>query len=310
MHVNVLMPVFNAAMHLPAAIESVLNQTHRDFILFLINDGSTDDSLAIMQRYAQQDNRIRIINHENCGMGESLNKALRIASSDWVMRMDGDDLMLPDRLTRQIAFIQANPDVKVTACLAQYISDAGQTLGKTTGDLVSREKFCWYVENNEVIGLLHPGVAMHRKTILNAGGYRGQFWPADDIDLWNRLAEQGHLIMVQPEVLLQYRVHAQSAITSHFKQGRLKYEWVRACLRARRTGCSEPTWSEFETTWNQASWWVQLNRARKLQAKFLYRQAGYDKLMNKTGKAILNMMMATCLQPGYTLKRLLSNCSR
>jgi hypothetical protein len=212
--------------------------------------------------------------------------------------------MLPERLAKQLAFIQKHPEVRVTACMARYIDDKGNSLGKTTSDLTTVEKFHWYKEKGEAIGLLHPGVAMHRETILNIGGYRGQFWPADDIDLWNRLAEQGYLILVQDEVLMKYRLHSGSVITSSFQAGRLRYEWVRACMQARRNNQPEPDWETFLLVWKSVPWWVRLNRNRKTQAKYYYRMAGFDKITGKNVKATLELMCATILQPSYVLLRL------
>ncbi len=305
MRVTVLMPVYNAGAYLSSAIESVLNQTHRDFELILINDGSTDASESVMRGYAEQDSRVQVMSHANCGMGESLNRALQVAQTDWVVRMDGDDLMHPERLARQIEFIQQHPDLKVTACLAQYISETGKPLAQTTSDLTTIARFQWYLAQQEAIGLFHPGVAMHRESVLTVGGYRGAFWPADDIDLWNRVAEQGHLILVQPEVLMQYRLHAQSAITASFMKGRLKYEWVRTCMRARRAGQAEPTWDEFVSQWQARPLLTRLNWQRKTRAKELYRKAGHDHLAGHTLKAFWELMLATGLQPGYTLSRLI-----
>ncbi len=107
--VSVLMPAFNSARFLGQAVESVLAQSHRDFELILINDGSTDGTLALAQSYAQRDKRITIITHANMGMGRSLNDAMRWARGDWIARLDADDLMTPKRLERQLAFLRKIP---------------------------------------------------------------------------------------------------------------------------------------------------------------------------------------------------------
>ena len=304
MKVTVLMPAYNAARHIPEAIQSVLAQSHADFELLVINDGSTDETPTILEECARQDPRIRILSQENRGMAESLNRALMETQAEWVFRMDADDIMLPERLQRQIAFIQANPEVKVASCLAQYISETGKKLGKSTSELMTVEKFHWYVQHHEAIGLLHPGVVMHRETVLSVGGYRGQFWPADDIDLWNRLAEKGHVILVQNEVLMLYRVHTGSVSTAKYANARLKYEWVRACMNARRSGEEEPDWDTFLQRWKQAAWWVRLNRVRKSNAKAYYHAAGHDYLSGHFGTGMGKLFLAALLQPAYVLPRL------
>lgn len=302
---SVLMPVFNAERFLPEAIDSVRAQTLPHWELLLIDDGSTDGSGAIIDAAVRLDpGRIRVLRHANCGMGESLNRGMQAARSEWIARMDADDVMFPERLARQWAFAQAHPDVRVTSCLATYLNADGQRFGKTAAHLLTAADFDRACAQGEAIGLLHPGVLMRRSAVLSVGGYRGQFWPADDIDLWARLAEAGHRIQVQPEVLMAYRLHGGSVITAQFRAGRLQYEWVRACMAARRRAEPEPSREAFLAHWQAASWGEKFQRERKLLAKQLYRQAGQDHLNGNRLRAGAAMAAAALLQPGYTLTRL------
>lgn len=304
MRLTVILPAFNAEKHLREAIESVLRQTHADFELIAVNDGSMDRTLEILKEFAEKDARVRVIDQENRGIAASLNRALEAASTEWVAVMHADDIMLPDRLERQIFFLKENPDVKVLSCLAEYISEAGRKLGNTTASLFTREQFQWHVENQEAIGLLHPGVIYHRETALSVGGYRQSFWPAEDIDLWNRIAEQGHLILVQKEVLMKYRIHPGSASTSKFKMARMKYEWGRACMRARRNGLAEPDWDGFCETWSKKPLWQRWNHARKQNAKAFYHAAGHDCLDRHYVRGVIRLLWSCILQPEYVVPRL------
>jgi glycosyltransferase involved in cell wall biosynthesis len=304
MKVTVVIPAYNAAKHIVEAVESVLTQTHRDFSLIIVNDGSQDDTLSILNALAAQDPRIRVIDQENQGIAGTLNRALREANTDWVLVMHADDIMLPNRIERQIHFIENNPDIKVFSCLAYYVSERGKQFGKTQSNLFSRDVFHWYVKNNEAIGLLHPGAVLHRETVLALGGYRQEFWPAEDIDLWNRLAEKGHLILVQPEVLMKYRIHTGSASTSRFMFTRMKYEWGRQCMLARRSGGTEPLWEEFTSSWSKLPWFKKLNRNRKIYAKSYYHEAGHDCLRGDYCRAFPKLAMALFFQPAYVLPRL------
>ncbi len=301
---SIVMSVKNGMPFLTETIESILIQTKKDWELIAINDGSDDDTGPYLQAMAQQDSRIKVLQNETSqGMGAGLNQGIEAATSDWIVRMDGDDIMMPQRLERQWAFIQTNPDVKVSCCRGRYINENGKEFGKTAGNLFTREKFQWYVDQNEAIGLLHPGVIMHRETVRQIGGYRKAFWPAEDIDLWNRLAEKGHLILIQDDVLIKYRLHSSSAITSGFKKGRLKYEWVRACMNARRLGQKEPSWDVFIDQLNRAPWWRRLNHWRKTNAKAFYREAGQNKLAGRLLPFMLKASLACFLQPGYVFNR-------
>jgi glycosyltransferase involved in cell wall biosynthesis len=304
MKVLITIPAYNAAEHLEEAIESVLNQTHPDFELLVINDGSQDETAVILDRLSEKDKRIRVIHQENQGIAETLNRALSETDSEWVFIMHADDVMLPERLARQLAFIEENPELRVCSCLAYYISESGQQLGKTSSDLFSREKLDWYVKNNEMIGLLHPGAALHRSTVLEIGGYRQAFWPSEDVDLWNRMAEKGHLIQVQNEVLMKYRIHTGSASTSKFIFNRMKYEWARSCMRARRNGKSEPDWETFQNQWHSLSLLSRWNRDRKIHAKRYYHEAGHDCLRKDYFRGFAKLTLAAMLQPVYVLPRL------
>ncbi len=131
MFVSVVMPIYNGQDYLREAIGSVLAQTHHDFELVTINDGSTDDSPAILAEFAAADRRIRVVSQPNGGGARARNRALQEARADWIINLDHDDIMLPNRIERQLAFIAAHPDVKVFSCRAWYISAEGRIFGKT-----------------------------------------------------------------------------------------------------------------------------------------------------------------------------------
>jgi glycosyltransferase involved in cell wall biosynthesis len=304
MKVSVVMPVYNAEAYVEAAIKSVLEQTHRDFAFTIVNDGSTDGSAQILHRFAQQDSRINLIEQANQGGGPARNRGVEEASTRWVFQTDADDLMHPDRLERQLSFLQENPDVRVASCFGYYIDDTGRRVGRITHDLTTREKFEWYRRTNEAIGVMHPGVVFDRDTFMKVGGYRAPTALAEDIDLWNRMTETGALLLVQPEYLMDMHIHVNSAIGANFIKSRMKYEWVREMMRARRRGDEEPTWEEFLARWQAAPISARLNRWRKIEAKRRFRQAGMEWSVRHPGRAMIFFATATALQPGYSLRRL------
>ena len=106
--ISVVLPVFNGDKYLSEAIESILNQTYINFEFIIINDGSTDGSLTIIENYRVKDNRIVVISRENKGLIASLNEGIRIANGGYIARMDQDDLSLPTRLEEQVKFMDSN----------------------------------------------------------------------------------------------------------------------------------------------------------------------------------------------------------
>ncbi len=303
MKVSVVMPVYNAERYLAAAVESVLGQTHRDFAFIIVNDGSTDGSAGILRRYAGEDSRIILIDQTNQGGGPARNRGIERAETRWVFQTDADDLMRPERIERQLAFLRENPDVRVSSCFGNYIDDTGRRVGRITHDLTTREKFAWYLRTNEAIGIMHPGIVFDRDTFVKVGGYRAPTALAEDIDLWSRMAEAGALILVQPEILVDMRIHKDSAIGANFIKSRMKYEWVREMMYARRRGEAEPSWEQFLDHWRAAPLFVRLNRRRKTEAKRRFRQAGMEWATRNPGRAVFNLLAAVVLQPGYALAR-------
>lgn len=307
MFVSVVMPIYNSEDFLEEAIESVRAQTHRDLELVAVDDGSTDRSPAILRRFAQEDARVRVITQANAGGAAARNRALRSARAQWVISLDHDDVMLPHRVERQIAFIGAHPDVKVFACRAYYVDRTGKVIGRTRLEpLTTRAEFEQYLASGQMIGLSHTSVAMHRPTVLELGGYRPEFDGAEDIDLWNRVAEHGHLVLQQKETLTRYRIHETSVMTARPRQNWLACEWVHACMRARRAGRPEPSRDEFMRDWSSRPWWHRLRDESLMLARVQYRAAGFEIANRHWARGTGRLLLAGCARPGYVLRRLSS----
>jgi glycosyltransferase involved in cell wall biosynthesis len=202
MSATVLLPVYNGAATLPQALESILSQRHRDLELLVIDDASTDDSAAVIQRFARADSRVVPVLHErNAGLANTLNEGLERARHELVARMDQDDEALPDRLGTQSAFFEANREVAVAGSWVYHMGSQRRY------DRLVRLP----VEHDEIVARLasencmyHPTTMLRRSMVLDAGGYRGEFKNAEDYDLWLRLARRHQLANV-PAPLLRYR---------------------------------------------------------------------------------------------------------
>jgi glycosyltransferase involved in cell wall biosynthesis len=205
--VSVLMAAYNRERYLAQAVESILNQTFAAFELIVIDDGSTDRSLAILQAYAQQDSRIRLISRENRGIPKTRNELVQQASADLLAIMDSDDVALPDRLALQVAYMQHHPAVVCLGGAFQLIDAKGRLIKTLTVPLTNPE-----IQRLILAG--HPGVPqpcamLRRQTVLQVGGYNETMTQAEDLDLWLRLGEVGELANL-PAALVQYRLHPDS----------------------------------------------------------------------------------------------------
>ncbi|MDD3381298.1 MAG: glycosyltransferase family 2 protein [Rugosibacter sp.] len=127
--ISVILPVYNAENYVAEAVESILNQTLRDFELILIDDGSIDGSLGIMKRYAAHDSRVVIVSRDNRGLVASLNEGINLARGQWIARMDADDISHPERFERQVEVLRNDPNLDLVGACALAIDELGQPLG-------------------------------------------------------------------------------------------------------------------------------------------------------------------------------------
>lgn len=301
-----LIPCFNGEEFLRASVVSLINQSRPPDQIYVIDDGSSDSSKSIIASLETIHPLVTgVFFDHNRGKAACLNECFANASATYFVLQDADDVARPNRIERQITFMEAHPDVACSSCNVRYINERDRIIAKGQLDLVTENRVKQYLASDEPFGLFCPAVVL-RASILKDPSlrFRSQFWPADDIDLWNRIAEAGHLVLAQPEYLVDYRIHGRSAVTSSFFRTREKFEFVRACLRARRMSLPEPNWQEFKALRQARPWLIKLNDWRKTSAKGFYRNAGFRWGEGRKGTAFASLLAATCLQPGYVLPRL------
>lgn len=303
--ISVLMPAYNAERYLGEAIESVLAQTYRAFELIVIDDGSTDQTLAIAQQYAANDERVRVLSHANMGMGDALNHAMEHARHEWIARLDADDRMKPQRLERQLACVQAQPALAVLSSLVAFIDVQGRTIGVSRSPFTRADAVTRAVQANTLIGFHHPAVLMRKSVVQATGGYRKAYWPSDDLDLWNRIVESGHALLVQPEVLTEYRIHSESVCVSAARETIQKIEWVEDSMLRRRTGEPERTWEAFMNHRRQLPWHHRLNHKRCCRARTLYKEAVQHRANRQYRPLVSKLLKAMLLEPSYVAPRVL-----
>jgi glycosyltransferase involved in cell wall biosynthesis len=311
--VSVLLPAYNAARFLSDAMDSILAQTHADFELIAINDGSTDETLDILGAFERKDSRVKVISHPNMGMGRSLNEALEVARHDWVVRMDADDIMVPNRIERQLAFLAEHPDLVVAGALVCYIDADGKVMRRYTSPFTDPAQVRAARDEGRLIFFHHPSVIMRRDVIRAAGGYRPQFWPADDVDLWNRVAEQDPAnprMLMQEEYLVHYRIHGSSVCVASSRLATQKGEWVEACVKLRRSGRPELSWEQFTAVGRSQAWPLRLNRARRDCARAWYKSAVFHYSQCRYARFAPAILGATLLEPGYVLPRVFPQVTR
>lgn len=199
--VSILMPVYNAGQYLSEAIDSICSQSFKDWELILINDGSTDNSETIISRYS--DNRMYYIkNPVNLGLIKTLNKGIDFCGGEYIARMDADDISFPERLRKQIDFMDAHPDYLMCGTNAAVINSRGGRTGKIRN-----------LPDNDLLQIsllfspsfVHPSVMIRREVLLE-NRYDEAYKHVEDYELWCRIAKHGKVANLEDE-LLAYRWH-------------------------------------------------------------------------------------------------------
>jgi len=201
--ISVILPVYNAEKYLAQAIESILNQTYTNFEFIIINDGSVDDSLKIIQSYMEIDNRIVLINRENKGLVYSLNEGIQKAKGKYIARMDADDISLSDRFAKQIEWIEKyNLDI----CGSHYlVIDEHNNLQGL--NLTPQTHTTCFLSLVSKVPFAHPNV-MIRKSFLDIHQLlygQSEYKVAEDLDLWIRMYIKGAKFGNVNDILFKYR---------------------------------------------------------------------------------------------------------
>lgn len=199
--ISVIMPVKNAGKFVGAAVESIIDQTYKNWEMIVVNDGSTDETGKILQKFSRKDKRITVItNKQSKGIGASLNLALTKAKGKYIARMDGDDISLPNRLTTQVAFLQKHSKIVAVGGQAEMIDGEGEIFAYKhfpTDATKLREMIMWMVP------IQHP-VMMARGEVYKKCRYDETFKTAEDVEMFMQLLKYGELGNV-PQVVYQYR---------------------------------------------------------------------------------------------------------
>lgn len=203
--ITVLMSVYNGERYLKEAVESILNQTYKDFEFLIINDGSTDLSKNIILSY--NDLRIRLIDNENnIGLTRSLNKGLKLARGKYIARMDADDVSMPERFEAQINFMENHPDVGLLGSWVEVINEEDKII-----DIWELPETHVHIRWCLLFGncLAHSVTFFRRAIAIKLGGYNERFKRAQDYDLWSRMCLETTINQL-PKILIKRRANKSS----------------------------------------------------------------------------------------------------
>jgi glycosyltransferase involved in cell wall biosynthesis len=208
--VSVVMPVYNGERFIAEAVGSTLASRFRDFELLILDDGSTDASVAIATRVAAGDLRVRIISLPHGGIAATRNAALEHARADLIANLDADDAMFPGRLERQVAYLDAHPECVAVGSRSVVVDAESRPVG-IVGRYFSHDDIDRSLLEGNGGAIGNDSAMIRKRTALAVGGYAPQLQTTgEDHDMWLRLAEAGRLECL-PEILNRYRIHQTNA---------------------------------------------------------------------------------------------------
>ncbi len=220
--ISVVMSCYNRKDYVKDSIESIINQTYRDFEFIIIDDCSTDGTCEVIESYAKKDNRIVFIkNDKNMDYNFNFRKGFEIAKGEYIARMDDDDISLPNRFEKQVEFMDKNPDITV---LGTFIETFGNSCAKSWVDESDSDTLS--VLMNFYNPMCHPSV-MIRNSFLKKHNlnYSPDALYAEEYDLWKNIILKGGKLANLPEILLKYRIHNKQVSTKS-KTSKIQYETI------------------------------------------------------------------------------------
>lgn len=238
--ISVIMSVYNSKKYLDQSIQSILNQSFRDFEFIIVNDASTDRSLEIIKKYQKRDERIILLNNEkNIGLTKSLNEALNKAKGSYIARQDADDVSLPERLGKQYRFLEKTKNVFLCGTSGIDIDEKGHILRDNCRVIVGCEKIKKRLRKGNCI--IHSSIMFRNYGFI----YRDKFRYSQDYDFYLNLLTKGLKLDNIEEKLIEYRTASSNICTAKRNKQVLFAEKARMFYRQRiKTG--EDKYSEFD----------------------------------------------------------------
>ena len=290
---SVILAVFNGMPYLPEAVESILNQTYKDFTFIIVDDGSTDETGAYLQ--SLNDDRIVLIHQANAGQGAARNLALNHCQTEYAAIMDADDISLPDRLFSQIEYLDAHPEVVVLGTQIQFI------VGKTI-----QRAFRVPAEHREIerrflqgqAGMCHSSMMM-RLAAARAAGFYPEGMIGEDMEFCLRLCELGCAANID-KVLVSYRLHTSSICVSKSRDLIRANHFASHRAFCRRNRIPEPIYDAFL---REASWIDSWRWSMEAHALTQYRTG---RIRIATGNPIAGyarLVLSGLFRPSYAVRR-------
>lgn len=225
--VSIVIPVHNGQEHIKEALDSCINQTYPTLEIIVVDDKSQDNTLNILREYEQKDSRIKVLAVEKQnGLGNVINIGIRESNGKYIARMDADDIMYPDRLVKQVEYLESNPNCVALGGQIDIIDKDGNVIGHREYALKNED-----LKKNRFLfqPFAHPAVTLRKDTLEEIGLYPENMWKVEDVKLFLILSTKGEFANLE-DTVLKYRVtfktESQSKMLDHFKKTNEVRKWA------------------------------------------------------------------------------------
>ncbi|MGO8732882.1 MAG: glycosyltransferase [Terriglobia bacterium] len=296
--VTVLMPVYNGLPFLVEAVESILRQTSQDFALLIINDGSTDGSEGYLRRVT--DPRVQIVHAPRRGLGAALNMGLAMCETEFLARMDADDLALPDRIAKQVSFLNQHREVGTVGSQFAYLGPNGRTGFSPCLPCDHETIYADLLRLRH--SLCHATITCRTALLKQIGGYRisgcGEDW-----DMMLRIGEVSRLANID-RILYLYRLHPNSAHAAKLTEINVGYAYAIYNAKCRANNCPETALADFVAAQPAQSCWRRIADWTDRYAFTQYRRALIDVLSAHKLRGYVRLGWAALCSPQRTWQRI------
>jgi glycosyltransferase involved in cell wall biosynthesis len=220
--ITVILPVYNAMPYLPDAIDSILRQTYENFVLYIINNGSTDQSEDYVK--SLRDNRIVYFNLGKANLVKALNLGLRNSNTEYIARMDADDISDIHRFEKQIHFLKGNPEIGIVGTQGKYFGNIDKRTVSINLPYTNEEIINSMLQSKHAI--IHASVMM-RLNLLRGQLYNEDYFPCEDFEFFLRLSANVKFSNLEEELYF-FRIHEKSINASKIKESLIKYYYISA----------------------------------------------------------------------------------
>jgi glycosyltransferase involved in cell wall biosynthesis len=303
---SVVMPVYNGRRFLEAALQSIFGQTEPNFELIAIDDGSTDDTPAILARYST-DPRLKIMSQTHLGLAAGRNAGLKAATTNLIMNLDSDDIMASNRIERQLTFMRENPAIAGAGSFYTIINEQGDDRGTVEAPWTTIDKVNLYLDHGGNPIYPNPTMIFRKSAALSVGGYRQEYDGVEDVDLFLRMLLARQYLLIQPEYLTFFRYHSSSSTATNGRRNFELCEILFFNFRRQRAGLPPISMHDYKENIAHLSLLSKLSRkSRYLSRRFL---AGHGAALVRNQKMLAKLLLAgaAVCDPTATINKMQRN---